>query len=225
MVERVSLMGSAIESTRLHLVTDRTLCTEFPLEEAVSRAIEGGVEAVHLREKDLPSGELYQLATRLRRVTLGKALLIINDRVDIALAISADGVHLPGDSVPVYVAKKLGADRLIVGRSVHSVEEAIEAQAQEADYVILGTIYETASHPGQKPAGPDLVRRVRAAVDLPIFAIGGIDASNTAKVMAAGATGVAIIRAILGAMDIRAAAQTLRQVIIAETGRVNAASG
>ncbi|MCH9036694.1 MAG: thiamine phosphate synthase [Chloroflexi bacterium] len=206
-------MPREIAATRLHLVTDRSLCTETSLEDTVARAVEGGVEVVHLREKDLPPKELYQLAARLRKVTLGRALLIINDRIDIALAISADGVHLPGDSVPTYVAKKLGADRLIVGRSVHSVEEALESEAEEADYVILGTIYKTASHPGLKPAGLGLVREVKAAVGLPVYAIGGIDASNAAEVMAAGADGIAVIRAILGAKDPRAAAQGLLEVV------------
>ena len=206
-------MSSEIASTRLHLVTDRSLCTETSLEDAVARAVEGGVEVVHLREKDLPPKELYHLAARLRKVTLGRALLIINDRIDIALAISADGVHLPGDSVPTYVAKKLGADRLIVGRSVHSVEEALEAEAEEADYVILGTIYKSASHPGLRPAGLGLVREVREAVGLPVYAIGGIDASNAAEVVAAGADGIAVIRAILGAKDPRAAAQGLAEVV------------
>ncbi|MCH8089413.1 MAG: thiamine phosphate synthase [Chloroflexi bacterium] len=206
-------MSSEIASTRLHLVTDRSLCTETSLEDAVARAVEGGVEVVHLREKDLPPKELYHLASRLRKVTLGRALLIINDRIDIALAISADGVHLPGDSVPTYVAKKLGADRLIVGRSVHSVEEALEAEAEEADYVILGTIYKTASHPGLRPAGLGLVREVREAVGLPVYAIGGIDASNAAEVVAAGADGIAVIRAILGAKDPRAAARGLARAV------------
>lgn len=206
-------MPRVIAFTRLHLITDRSLCTETSLEDAVARAVEGGVEVVHLREKDLPPKELYHLAARLRKITLGKALLIINDRIDIALAISADGVHLPADSVPTYVAKKLGADRLIVGRSVHSVEETLEAEAEEADYVILGAIYKTASHPGLRPAGPGLVQEVRAAVDLPVYAIGGIDASNAAEVMAAGADGIAVIRAILGAKDPRSAARGLSDAV------------
>ena len=205
-------MLSDIGSTRLHLVTDRTVCADVSLEEAVSQAVEGGVEVVHLREKNLASGELYHLAARLRKVTLGKALLIINDRIDIALAISADGVHLPANALPVYVAKKLGADRLLVGRSAHSVEEAKEAEEQEADYIILGTIYKTASHPGRKPAGPGLVRKARAAVELPIYAIGGINASNAAEVMTAGANGVAVIRAILAAEDRKAAARELASI-------------
>jgi len=183
------------------------------LEDAVARAVEGGVEVVHLREKDLPPKELYHLAARLRKVTLGRALLIINDRIDIALAISADGVHLSGDSVPTCVAKKLGADRLIVGRSVHSVEEALEAEAAEADYIILGTIYETASHLGLRPAGLGLVREVKAAVGLPVYAIGGIYASNAAEVVAAGADGIAVIRAILEAKDPHSAARELSDAV------------
>ncbi len=202
-------MPSPVSQARLHLVADRTLCKDISIEDAVAQAVEGGVEVVHLREKDMPSGELYDLAVRLRRVTYGKANLVINERVDIATAISADGVHLPGGSVPIHVAKKIGGQNMSVGRSVHSVEEAVKAQDEEVDYVTLGTIYETASHPGKPADGPDIIRRVKEAVDIPVFAIGGIDASNVAEVLAAGAGGVTVIRAILAAHDIRAAAAEL----------------
>lgn len=206
-------MPNPMSQARLHLITDRTICRDISLEEAVAQAIEGGVEVVHLREKDLPSGEFYQLAVKLRHLTYGKANLIINERIDIATAISADGVHLPGNSVPMYVAKKIGGQMLSVGRSVHSVEEAINAQDEEADYLMLGTIYKTASHPGKAPDGPEMIQRVKEAVTIPVFAIGGIDASNVAEVMAAGADGVAVIRAILAASDIKAAATELVEAI------------
>ena len=206
-------MPSTIADTRLHLVTDRTLCTKDSLEEAVAQAIEGGVEAVHLRERGMPAGELYDLARRLRKVTLNKALLIINDRVDIALAIPADGVHLPSNSLPIYVAKKLGADLLLVGRSAHTVEQAVEAQVQEADYVFLGTMFESDSHPDFPPVGPDLIRQVNAKVNLPLFGIGGINPSNANQVIEAGASGIAVIRSILTAADRKVAAQELVQAV------------
>ena len=114
----------------------------------------GGVGMVQVREKTMSSGDLYQLATRLRIVTQGKALLIINDRVEVALAVDADGVHLPSNSLPACVVKRLGEGRLLVGRSVHSVEEAVPAEQEGADYLIVGTIYGTASHPGRLPSGP-----------------------------------------------------------------------
>ena len=130
-------------------------------------------------------------------------MLIINDRVDVALAVDADGVHLPSHSLPISVAKKLGG-QLLVGRSVHSVEEAAAAETEGADYLVLGTIYGTASHPGREGSGPELIELVKARVQTPVYAIGGINASNAREVMNAGAHGIAVIRSILGTPDPRA---------------------
>ena len=121
-------MASSPRLPGLCLVTDSSVPLDARLEEVVAEAVSGGVGMVQVREKTMSSGDLYQLATRLRIVTQGKALLIINDRVDVALAVDADGVHLPSDSLPACVVKKLGGGRRLVGRSVHSVEEAVAAE-------------------------------------------------------------------------------------------------
>ena len=168
---------------------------------------------VQVREKSLSTGELYELAAKLRLVTQGKALLIINDRVDVALAVDADGVHLPSDSLPACVVKKLGGGRLLVGRSVHSVEEAVAAEDEGVDYLIVGTIYGTDSHPGRPPSGPGLIEEVKARVRTHVYAIGGINASNVEEVMRAGADGVAVIRSILGAPDPGIAARELAEIV------------
>ena len=193
----------------LCLVTDSSVRLNAPMEDVVARAVSGGVGMVQVREKTIPSGDLYRLASNLRLVTRGKALLIVNERVDVALAVDADGVHLPSHALPVRVAKQLGGERLLVGRSVHGVEEAAIAERDGADYLILGTIYGTASHPGGKVSGPRLIAEVKARVQTPIYAIGGIDASNAGETMRAGADGIAVIRSILGAADPQAAAQEL----------------
>lgn len=168
---------------------------------------------VQVREKTMPSGELYELASKLRVVTREKALLIINDRVDLALAVGADGVHLPSHSMPVRVAKRLGRGSFLVGRSVHSAEDAIAAEADGADYLILGTIYGTASHPGCPPSGPELIKSVKAQVSVPVYAIGGINASNAGEIMRVGADGIAVIRSILRAPDPRVATRELADII------------
>ena len=168
---------------------------------------------VQLREKSLSTGDLYVLASRLRRATLGKAILTINDRIDVAIAVDADGVHLPSHSLPAYVVKKLGGGRLLIGRSVHSVEEAVVAESDVADYLILGTIYGTASHPGRPPSGPGLIEAVKARVLTHVYAIGGINASNAGEVMRAGADGVAVIRSILGAPNPRTAAREIAEIV------------
>ena len=197
----------------LCLVTDSSVPLHAPLEEVVAEAVSGGVGMVQLREKSLSTGDLYELAAKLRRVTLGKALLNINDRLDVALAVDADGVHLPSDSLPACVVKKLGGGTLLVGRSVHSVEEAVVAQSEGVDYLMLGTIYGTASHPGRPPSGPGLIEAVKARVRTHVYAIGGINASNVGEVMRAGADGVAVIRSILGAPDPGNAARELAEIV------------
>ena len=206
-------MASSPQLPGLCLVTDSSVSLHAPLEEVVAEAVSGGVGMVQVREKVMSSGDLYQLAARLRLVTRGKALLVINDRVDIALAVDADGVHLPSHSLPVCVARKLGGGRLLVGRSVHSIEEAVDAESDGADYLILGTIYGTLSHPGCLASGVGLIEVVKGCVRVPVYAIGGIKASNAEGVMRAGADGVAVIRAILGGPDPRAAARELAGIV------------
>ena len=206
-------MASSQRLPGLCLVTDSSVALHAPLEEVVAEAVSGGVGMVQLREKSLSTGDLYELAATLRRVTLGKAILTINDRLDVALAVDADGVHLPSHSLPACVVKKLGGGRLLVGRSVHSVEEAVVAESDGADYLILGTIYGTASHPGRPPSGPGLIEAVKARVRTHVYAIGGINASNVEEVMRAGADGVAVIRSILGAPDPGIAAREIAEIV------------
>ena len=206
-------MASSQRLPGLCLVTDSSVPLHAPLEEVVAEAVSGGVGMVQLREKSLSTSDLYRLAVRLRRATLAKALLMVNDRLDVALAVEADGVHLPSDSLPACVAKKLGGGRLLVGRSVHSVEEAVVAETEGVDYLMLGTIYGTASHPGRPPSGSGLIEAVKARVRTHIYAIGGINASNAGEVMRAGADGVAVIRSILGAPDPRTAAREIAEIV------------
>ena len=181
----------------------------------MSLAIEGGVNLVQLREKDLPGGELLRLAEKLRAITQSKALFFVNERLDVALACDADGVHLGEEALPVKAARKLVGDRLLIGRSVHTVAGARKAEEDGADFIQLGTIFESRSHPGVAPAGVSLLKEVRAAVSLPVIAIGGIKTFNVGEVMDAGASGVAVISAILAAPDPRSAAQELYQAMAA----------
>ncbi len=202
----------------LALVTDRRR-SRIPLDAAVERAVAGGVNLVELREKDLPADELLALARRLRAVTRGRALLVVNDRVDVALVSGADGAHLPERGLPVREARALlGAGRL-VGRSVHSVVSAVDAERDGADYAILGTIYATSSKPGVSPAGIGLVAEAARATRLPLLAIGGVTAERAPEVMAAGAWGVAVISAVLDADDPASAARRLRAALDSAVAR------
>ncbi|MBI2872448.1 MAG: thiamine phosphate synthase [Chloroflexi bacterium] len=197
----------------LALVTDRRLAGERTLEEVVARAVDGGVDLVQLREKDLPGGPLLALAQRLREVTRQRALLFVNERVDVALACGADGVQLGEKALPVAVARQLAGGSLLIGRSVHTVEGAVEAERQRADLVVVGTVFPSRSHPGGPVGGTELVRQVAAAVRAPVLGIGGILLGNAHQVIHAGAGGVAVVSAIMASRDPAQAARGLRQVL------------
>jgi thiamine-phosphate pyrophosphorylase len=201
-----------LPSPCLTLITDRRLCQGLSLEEAVARAVAGGVDVVQLREKDLSAAQLVPLTDRLRAITQDKALLIVNSRLDVAQVCGADGVHLPERGASVAAARRLAGDDFIVGRSVHSVEEAVKAQEEGADYVQVGAIFPTRSHPGP-PAGLALLESVAATLAIPVVAVGGITAENVGKVMRAGPAGAAVISAILGAPSPGAAARRLAEAM------------
>ena len=192
------------------LVSDRNRCAGRPLEEVVSAAVAGGVGMVQLRERDLPSGELFILAERLRDVTSrGKALLFVNDRVDIAMAVGADGVQLPENGLSLSSVMRVSGLELLLGRSVHSVEGAIEAERHGADLLVAGTVYPTASHETGKTQGTALLRKIRDSVHIPYLAIGGVTVDNIGDTIAAGASGAAVISAISEAGDPERAAREM----------------
>ena len=200
------------------LITDRHRLRGRPLEEVASLAVEGGVNVVQLREKDLSGGELYDLAVTVHAVLRGRALLLVNDRLDVAVAAGTDGVHLPEHSIPPAKARRIAGEACIVGRSVHSVEAAIHAVDEGADYVLFGNVYETVSKAGAPAAGVGFVRAVAEAVQAPVIAVGGVTAENLGPVIEAGADGVAVIGAIMDADDPKAAAQRLRAALDAAYG-------
>lgn len=198
---------------RLYLVTDRRATRGRPLGEVVDAALEGGVDAVQLREKDLTTRELFALARELRAVTRRHgAPLLINDRIDVALAVDADGVHLPNDSFAVSDARNLLGPNRLIAVSTHS--QADLDRAAGADFAVFGPVFETPSKRQYgAPQGVDGLRGISAAASLPIVAIGGIDESNAAAVAAGGCAGIAVIRSILGADNPRAAAAALRRAL------------
>lgn len=193
------------------LVTDRHRC-ERRLEDVVAAAVEGGVNVVQVREKDLPGGELYDLVARLISVVRNRALVMVNERLDVALAARADGVQLGAEALPTEAARSL-APGLLLGRSVHDVACAAGAAAAGADLLVAGTIFASHSHSGIPPAGPTLLRKIATTTTLPLVGIGGITAANATQVIGAGASGVAVITEILGALDPREAAAKLAAAV------------
>jgi thiamine-phosphate pyrophosphorylase len=196
----------------LYLITDRKqLPPGRSLVDTVAAALAGGVRAVQLREKDLSAAELYPLARELRALTARYgARLLINDRLDVALAVEADGVHLGGHSLPVAVAREiLGPDKLI-GVSTHRPEEVTAAQQGGADFVTFGPVFFTPSKAAYgEPVGLGRLREACKAAPLPVFALGGVTLERLPELLAAGSHGVALIAAILVAADPAAAATAI----------------
>ena len=202
---------------RLYVVTDRHEAAGRDLEEIVVAAAQGGAGAIQLREKDLSARDLYALGARLQAALVPYGVpLLINDRLDVALALDAAGVHLAGHSLPTAIARRvLGAGKLL-GVSTHSVEEARCAADDGADFIVFGPVFATPSKVVYgPPQGLQHLRTVVRAVRIPVIAIGGIDHTNLPQVVQAGAYGVAMIRAVLAAPDPYKATQQLRTALAA----------
>ncbi len=190
---------------RLYLITDRKLFNdEGQLYNAIESALKAGVRAVQLREKDLPTRKLLDMAYTLQSLTSQyNTSLFINDRADIALCVNAAGVHLGQSSLPVSAVRKIAGKSLIIGVSTHSLNEAIEAEGQGADFITFGPVYQTPSKMKYGlPVGLDSLKNVRKKISIPILGIGGINLDNMRDVMTAGAHGVAMIRGVLTQGDI-----------------------
>ena len=202
---------------RLYVVTDRHEAAGRDLEEIVVAAAQGGAGAIQLREKDLRARDLYALGARLQGALAPYGVpLLINDRLDVALALDAAGVHLAGHSLPTAIARRvLGAGKLL-GVSTHSVEEARCAADDGADFIVFGPVFATPSKVVYgPPQGLQHLTTVVRAVRIPVLAIGGIDHTNLPQVVQAGVYGVAMIRAVLAAPDPYKATQQLRTALAA----------
>lgn len=199
----------------LYVVTDRSLTKGRPLEVVVDAALAGGAKAIQLREKDLSTRDLYELVERLLPIVHGRgACLLTNDRIDLALALPIDGVHLSRTSLPPAETRALLGPARLIGVSCHSLEEAIEAERGGADFIVFGPLFPTPSKAAYgPPVGLARLREVRRQVRLPILGIGGITASSMASVMAAQADGAAVISAVMAADDPADAVSALLHVI------------
>lgn len=167
---------------------------------------------VQLREKGLPAKRLLELALRLQSITSDRALLFINDRVDVALDIKADGVQLPENGLPVEAVRRLDG-RLLVGRSVHTTSGGAKAEAEGADFLIAGSVFKTTSHPNSVAGGLGLINSLVNTVNIPVIGIGGIDTSNVESVMRTGASGVAVVTAITESVEPEQTTRQLTQII------------
>ncbi len=198
---------------QIHLITDRKR-TRGDLLRVVEEALWGGVDCVQVREKGGPASELYETALGLLPgVRKAGAKLLINDRVDAALASGADGVHLAAKSLPPKAARELLGEEPLLGCSVHGLGEARAAVDSGADYVTFGHVYPTSSKPGMPPRGVRELAEIVESVEVPVLAIGGIDESNVHEVLGTGCAGISVISTIVAAPDPRLAAKRLRRAI------------
>jgi thiamine-phosphate pyrophosphorylase len=198
-----NLPGPRSPDFDVYLVTDRTGTRGRDLVWVVEEALDGGVGAVQLREKDLGGGELFSLAEKVKRLCARyQARLFINDRVDVALAVDADGVQLGSRSMPVDVARKLLGENKLIGASTHSMDEALAAERAGADFVLFGPVYFTPSKADYgDPQGLEPLKEVVEKISLPVYAIGGVRPENVEAVRKTGARGVALISAVIGAEE------------------------
>ena len=194
----------------LYAITDELLSSPLPIEEAARQAILGGAGVVQLRDKHALGRALYDKALLLRDVSAQEgAVFIVNDRVDVAMAADADGVHLGQEDLPAEAVRRLVGEPMIVGVSVESLDQARDAAASGADYLGVGPVFPTTTKEIAAVTGVELITLIKQEIDLPLIAIGGIALDNIAEVARAGAHGAAVISALMGAANIRQAAEAL----------------
>lgn len=205
---------AAFQQADLYVVITEAFCAGRTSLEVLDQVLAAGVSIVQLREKDLEDRGLYELALAYRRRTAAAgALLIIDDRLDIALAAGADGVHLGQTDLPVAAARRLAPD-LLIGASTHSLKEALTAQEAGASYVNIGPIFPTATKPDAVFLGVEAIPRIVPHLRIPWTTMGGINQGNIAQVVAQGARHPAVMSAVTAAADVTAAARALREAII-----------
>ncbi len=201
---------------RLYLITDRRKFASYDaLPAAVEESLKGGTRAVQLREKDAATRELLRLAYSMREITNKyRAKLFINGRVDIAMVVGADGVHLGTSDIPVHAARKAAGNGLLIGASAHSVAEARKAEQEGADFITLGPVYETPSKLQYgRPIGIRTIEKVKEEVSIPVFAIGGIKKERVGEALKAGAYGIAVISAILACENIKSGTEEFMRLL------------
>lgn len=213
-----STRGVSLHALRLYLVTDQSSAGGRTLTDVVAAAVQGGVTCVQLREKQLNTRDFFAQAIALKELLAPHNIpLVINDRIDVALACGAQGVHLGQSDMPVAQARRLLPLNVFIGWSVETMEDVARSASLPVDYLGVSPIYATPTKTDtQAPWGLDGLRKVRSATALPLVAIGGIHAGNASAALSAGADGLAVVSALCAAQDPCAAAAKLRKLIDAE---------
>ena len=199
----------------LYLVTDHRNKTEEEFLNIIEEAIKGGTSIVQLREKTASTKDFYQLALKVKEITTRYDVpLLINDRMDIALAVDSEGVHLGQDDMPADIARKIIGDDKILGVSASTVEEAIKAQIDGADYIGSGAVFPTATKDDAYSVSKEELKSIVDSIDIPVVAIGGITIENASELKDTGIAGFSVVSAIMSADDPKEASQKLREIYI-----------
>ena len=207
-------MTSNAASWRLYVIVDASAASGRDLAWIADQAIQGGADVLQLRDKQASTKQVIEEAESVLRVTRAAGVpLLINDRIDVAVAVGADGVHLGQDDLPASVARAILPAGRLVGASTHSLEQALEADRQGVDYLAVGPLYPTPTKPGYASVGLGLIAQVKAQVRRPVVVIGGVDQARLPEVLAAGAECVAVVRAVCGTRDPKAAARELKRML------------
>lgn len=199
----------------LYLVTDHRNKTDEEFLNIIEEAIKGGTSIVQLREKTASTKDFYQLALKVKEITTRYDVpLLINDRMDIALAVDSEGVHLGQDDMPADIARKIIGDDKILGVSASTVEEAIKAQIDGADYIGSGAVFPTATKDDADSVSKEELKSIVDSIDIPVVAIGGITIENARELKDTGIAGFSVVSAIMSADDPKEASQKLREIYI-----------
>ena len=202
-----------IDDARLYLVLDRQVNEYEQLFEILEKAVKAGVDIVQLRDKKGTARDVLEFSKKAVKISAGRIPFIVNDRIDIAIASGADGVHLGQDDVPVKEARNIVGDKLFIGASCQTLEQAIEAQENGADYIGFGSVFKTSTKPDRNEMDMTLLSRVMDSISIPVFAIGGIDLDNVNDVLNIGANRVAVTRSISLAEDVSAATEKFKELL------------
>ncbi len=199
----------------LYVVTDAKLKIGLTHQQIAKKALAGGADVIQLRDKAMTGRELFNTACKIREITRNAGtLFIVNDRIDIAIASGADGVHLGQDDLPLCEARQIVPEDFIIGVSVGSVAEAVNAEAGGADYVAVSPVFGTGTKPDAGPGhGTTLITAIKQNISIPVIGIGGIQKENIREVLVAGADGVAVISAIINSDDIVKTTQEFKSLI------------
>lgn len=213
MLNKEDLKERLKEYLSLYVVTDEKLSLGRTDPEVAALAAAGGAGVIQLRDKYAFTRTLFDKALAMKKELGGRALFIINDRLDVALAVDADGIHLGQEDMPPTVARRILGEKKIIGVSVSSVEEALQAEADGADYLGASAVFGTPTKTDARPIGLEGLKAVCRAVKIPVVGIGGINKTNAHEIISAGAAGVAVVSAVVSAQDVRAAAEELLVIV------------